>query len=371
MFNAPFGKSQYAEKSQFGSQLAHAGDSRDTSYGNLVSYNILTAGGHSGTTAVDVPCYAASTISFAASTKRISDSANLMAFFKTGDTIKVTGSVSNDGVYTVATGNTAGYCVVNEALIDESAGNKVIISKRASPSNNCVVDNTTGLMWMRYTTLTGPLKIGRDSDGKLNWYDAAYRRLIHGAAADLQGIYPNTLRIVGGAGEASRYFLGMVIELTGFASFRTTTPGFRIIGITVNGADLDITVDIGYTWSIWIDNEAAGGSRSIYLLCNSIFAYAAACNAARLAGYDDWRVPNMREYYSILDWGGVNCAPNGVAFPGWPSGTSVYLWASSTYPVNSVQASILYSYSGSGSNFSKTGIASSTQYVYGELVRGK
>jgi hypothetical protein len=67
------------------------------------------------------------TIAFVSATKKITDSGTGLAGFKTGDTIKVSGSVHNDGFYTVATGNVAAEIVVTETLIDESAGDSIKI----------------------------------------------------------------------------------------------------------------------------------------------------------------------------------------------------------------------------------------------------
>ena len=67
------------------------------------------------------------TIAFVSATKKITDSGNGLAGFLTGDTIKVSGSVHNDGFYTVATGAVAGEIVVSETLIDESAGDSIKI----------------------------------------------------------------------------------------------------------------------------------------------------------------------------------------------------------------------------------------------------
>jgi hypothetical protein len=64
--------------------------------------------------------YTASVV-FVNATKKITDAANGLAVFKTGMSIRVSGSVSNDGVYTVATGNVAGEIVVTETLPGESA----------------------------------------------------------------------------------------------------------------------------------------------------------------------------------------------------------------------------------------------------------
>lgn len=68
-------------------------------------------------------------IAFVSSTKKITDSNNGLAGFLTGDKIKVTGSVHNDGVYTVATGGVAGEIVVTENLVDEDAGDSIKIER--------------------------------------------------------------------------------------------------------------------------------------------------------------------------------------------------------------------------------------------------
>ena len=57
------------------------------------------------------------TISFDATTKEIRDSGNGMAIFKTGGVVRVIGSASNDGSYTVVTGNVAAKVVVSEAIV--------------------------------------------------------------------------------------------------------------------------------------------------------------------------------------------------------------------------------------------------------------
>jgi hypothetical protein len=69
----------------------------------------------------------ATTIAFVAATRKITDSGNGLAGFKDGDTIEVSGSVANDGIYTVVTGGIADYMVVAEALVDGVAGPSVTI----------------------------------------------------------------------------------------------------------------------------------------------------------------------------------------------------------------------------------------------------
>ncbi len=77
------------------------------------------------------------TIAFVATTKKITDSGNHLAVFKTGDSIRVSGATTaaNNGVKTIATGNVAGEIVISEALTDESAGATVTITRIAATPN--------------------------------------------------------------------------------------------------------------------------------------------------------------------------------------------------------------------------------------------
>jgi len=70
----------------------------------------------------------ASTIAFVAATKKITDGANGLAIFKTGDTIAITGTASNNGLYTVVQGSAAGEIVVSQSLKDEAVGPSVSIN---------------------------------------------------------------------------------------------------------------------------------------------------------------------------------------------------------------------------------------------------
>ena len=79
---------------------------------------IAVRNSHSTTPAIN----AVTTISFTASTRRISDSGSGLSMFAVGDVISVRGSASNDGVYTVTTlGAGNAFIVVSEPLVDEAA----------------------------------------------------------------------------------------------------------------------------------------------------------------------------------------------------------------------------------------------------------
>lgn len=71
----------------------------------------------------------ASTIAFVMATKKITDSGNGLAAFTTGMVIRVSGTVSNDGVYTIATGGVAAEIVVTESLVNESSGTPFTIDQ--------------------------------------------------------------------------------------------------------------------------------------------------------------------------------------------------------------------------------------------------
>ena len=131
-------------------------------------YLVLSTGQFAGTTIIDLIHYTASTIAFAATTPgTITDSANLLAQFKTNDVIVISGAGAgaNVGVYNVSTGNVAGTIRTTEATTLQAAGGSVSIAKRELHSNNCVLDLKTGKMWSRYVSD----KMGPASDGKLPW----------------------------------------------------------------------------------------------------------------------------------------------------------------------------------------------------------
>jgi len=307
----------------------HVADDGDYEAGLDKVYTIYTADQYSGTVNLDVPHYAAATIAFAATTPgTITDAANGLATFLTGDTIVIRGSALNDGVYAVSTGGVAGTIRTTEPTVLEAAGAPFKIYKRTTHSNNAVWDRRTGRMWSRYTSSAE--KVGIASGGLLNWYDAATCFTLHGAAADLQMIAAsNTLRIVGGAGEIAAYDVGDIIVCSGFANAVNNLPGYYVISVTVAGADLDIVLDPVNNTLI---SEAAGGARDIKLVCRSIYGYCAAARAVSLGGYTDWRIPYDVELVSLRNMEAPNALPNAAAFPGWPSGS--YLWSATTRPHN-------------------------------------
>ena len=86
--------------------------------------------------------YTATTISFTAGTKTIADTALGLSSFPTGASITVSGSTSNDGTYTVATGGVAGSIITSEALGgDEAAGDTVTITDISTQADDPLLES--------------------------------------------------------------------------------------------------------------------------------------------------------------------------------------------------------------------------------------
>lgn len=92
-----------------------------------------------------------------------------------------------------------------------------------------------------------------------------------------------------------------------------------------------------------------------------IYPYVAAANAAALAGYSDWRIPNDLELQSLRDMEAGTANPDSTAFP---TGWNVIVWSSTTQPNNTVNA--MAANFGSGTN----GTTAKTTASFCALVRG-
>jgi hypothetical protein len=98
-------------------ELSLANGSQTAATGGCTIYN-------PSTTAV----FTNTTVSFAATNSRISDSGDGFSIFATGDVINLRGSTSNDGVYTVdAVAGDGSYIDVNQVISNEGAGDTINI----------------------------------------------------------------------------------------------------------------------------------------------------------------------------------------------------------------------------------------------------
>lgn len=95
-----------------------------------------------------------------------------------------------------------------------------------------------------------------------------------------------------------------------------------------------------------------------------IFTYCAQCNTAALAGYTDWRVPNILELQSIMIRENAKGTPDSTAFASWGA---FIVWSSTTYKQTTTKAlAIDFSFDGTIASATK----STGNYARAVLVRG-
>lgn len=89
--------------------------------------------------------------------------------------------------------------------------------------------------------------------------------------------------------------------------------------LMVNGDGTVTDTETGLMWQQdetgWMDWESA-------------LSY---CENLELAGYDDWRLPNINELQSLVDYSTKNPAIDTYAFP---NATSSIYWSSTTYSIH-------------------------------------
>jgi hypothetical protein len=107
----------------------------------------------------------------------------------------------------------------------------------------------------------------------------------------------------------------------------------------------------GLTWQRSPDTDGDGAlTRSDKLTWPQAQARPATLNAAKFCGFDDWRLPSIKELYSLIDFRGTDPRPNG-------SGTSgLTPFIGTKY--------FKFTYGGEGERIIDSQYASSTLYVY-------
>ena len=187
----------------------------------------------------------------------------LALLLKTGQTTQYN-SKEDDGYY--EKGLSKEYAILTTGQYSGTT-NITINSKTHALSNNCVIDDRTGLMWARYVPTAD---IGPDNDGKLFYLDA------------------------------------------------------------VNSED--------------------------------VWEFIAQANAGSLGGYDDWKIPNVEELESLLDYATNTPAIDTTVFPSTPADNH---WTSTTDDAATTQAEAVRF-----SSVRTTSYAKATSKFYCRLVRG-
>lgn len=220
--------------------------------------------------------------------------------------------------------------------------NITINGKTHALSNNCVQDNRTGLMWVRYVPRAD---IGPEANGKLFWEQWTLENKTDISFDNASG------EIRSGASEFSADALcaGRKFTVVGTDS----NDGTYTVSSIATGA---ITTVEG------VADEAAGDTVTIATVDDLIWDALAQANANSLGGYDDWRIPNYLELLTIVDLGENNPTINTTVFPSTPSSSH---WTASTRPDDTVHAFTVYFSSGNVYNYKKQKIKFCVRLVRG------
>jgi len=132
-----------------------------------------------------------------------------------------------------------------------------------------------------------------------------------------------------------------------------TQPDFTIYNPV--GAS-SVTVD-NHTGLMWVLNPNDAGIGGTYTWENAI----AACEGLNYAGYTDWRLPNIKELVSIVDYGRLNPSINTAYYF---NTNMAYYWSSTIYSLNT-EFALEVAFSGGGMN----GSGSKTNMAYIRCVR--
>jgi hypothetical protein len=153
--------------------------------------------------------------------------------------------------------------------------------------------------------------------------------------------------------------------ITGLSSTLGLRIGMSITGTGVGVASVIASIDSATQVTGTVDStasatvsvtfrmlatEAVGGTRSIKIVCRSIYGYVSAMNVASLGGYTDWRIPYDLELANLRDMRVPDAVPNATAFPSWPAD---FVWSGTTTPTSSTNALYVVFSFGSANNGNK------------------
>lgn len=136
----------------------------------------------------------------------------------------------------------------------------------------------------------------------------------------------------------------------------TYQPAISSPSYTNNG---DGTVTDNVTGLMWVRSSGS----ATYAWVNALSSCAVTMNSPGFAGYTDWRLPNVLELMSIVDYGAAN-APF-ISQSSFPDTVSGRYWTSTTYITNITLAWVVNFNTGAAYN----GLSKATNYPV-RCVRG-
>ena len=219
--------------------------------------------------------------------------------------------------------------------------NIVINGKTHALSNNCVIDERTGLMWARYVP---DGDIGANTDGKLFWdqYTLSAELCTFATAGDT--ITADALTPF----DDDALCIGRKITISG------TTNNNGVV--TVTGITTSV---ITVSENLTDENNV---STTFTTLADTIWDFRDQARLNSLGGHNDWEIPNKEQLNSLVDISRYSPTIDVTAFPSTPS---TYFWTSSTRPGAPTYAFTVYFHLGFVGNLIKA------QYRwYVRLVRG-
>jgi len=198
--------------------------------------------------------------------------------------------------------------------------NITINGKTHALSNNCVIDNRTGLMWARYVPTAD---IGPAANGTLFWEQwtlAANSCTFDSAAKTITAAAETPYSV-------DALCAGRKITISG------TTSNNGVVTVATISTTVITTVEA-------LVNEGPIAA-SFATLADLIWDALAQANANSLGGYSDWRIPNCYELASIVNLGNYNPCIDTTFFPSTPNS---HHWTSSSRLSTTISAFFVFFY---------------------------
>ncbi|MFA5158823.1 MAG: DUF1566 domain-containing protein [Patescibacteria group bacterium] len=277
-------------------------------------------------------------------------------------TMYTTDSVFAKLVRLPATGQTTSYPAGGGTDIDDGhfqSGATILYSDNG---DGTITDSNTKLMWIKQPELIIPGATGVTFTNQIqaargNWATGtAYSKGDLANAKKLEEGVVNASRSGSVVTASSAIFsaddIGRIIYINGalqgtvriftdsthvtVSSSGTTSlnplsiRSFYVCAVAHTSGGTTFTADITANPTYWRETKWTSSAANLTTPATMRWDNAAIvnCEALDYAGYQDWRLPNLKELVSIVNYGAVNPSINTTAFPNTKSD---YYWSSTTY----------------------------------------